>query len=106
MLNIVVFDGGELIVVGNEKVIWVCLFDVCFFWDMDLKIKFFENLLKLVEVKFYEKLGLVGECVECLMVLLMELVFMVGVDVVKVKCGVEFVKVDLVLVMVFEFFEL
>lgn len=104
--NIVAPDGGQLIVAGNEKVIRARLSDARFFWDTDLKTSLSDNLPKLAEVKFHEKLGSVGERVERLMALSSELAPIVGADTVKAKRGAELAKADLVSAMVFEFPEL
>eukprot|EP00903_Cladosiphon_okamuranus_P001113 g1111.t1 len=104
--NIVAEDGGKLIVAGNEKVIRARLADARFFWDTDLKTKLSDNLPKLDEVKFHEKLGSVGERVKRLIALSAELAPIVGADGTKAKRAGELAKADLVSQMVFEFPEL
>jgi len=104
--NIVAEDGGKLIVAGNEKVIRARLSDARFFWDTDLKTKLSDNLPKLDDVKFHEKLGSVGERVRRLVALAAELAPIVGADETRAKRAAELAKADLVSQMVFEFPEL
>jgi len=104
--NIIAEDGGKLIVAGNEKVIRARLSDARFFWDTDLKTKLSDNLPKLDEVKFHEKLGSVGERVKRLIALAAELAPVVGADESEAKRAAELAKADLVSQMVYEFPEL
>lgn len=104
--NIVAEDGGKLIVAGNEKVIRARLSDARFFWDTDLKTKLSDNLPKLDEVKFHEKLGNVGARIKRLAALSADLAAIVGADRVKAERAAELAKADLVSNMVFEFPEL
>jgi glycyl-tRNA synthetase beta chain len=104
--NIVAPDDGQLIIAGNEKVIRARLSDAQFFWTSDLKTKLTDNLPKLSDVKFHEKLGSVGERVQRLIALSAELAPLVGADAAKAKRGAELAKADLVSAMVFEFPEL
>ncbi|QDG79045.1 glycine--tRNA ligase subunit beta [Labrenzia sp. PHM005] len=104
--NIVAPDDGKLIIAGNEKVIRARLSDAQFFWQSDLKTKLTDNLPKLSDVKFHEKLGSVGERVQRLIALSAELAPLVGADEEKAKRGAELAKADLVSAMVFEFPEL
>lgn len=104
--NIVAPDDGQLIIAGNEKVIRARLSDAQFFWTSDLKTKLSDNLPKLSDVKFHEKLGSVGERVQRLIALSAELAPLVGADATKAKRGAELAKADLVSAMVFEFPEL
>ncbi|WJS02002.1 glycine--tRNA ligase subunit beta [Roseibium aggregatum] len=104
--NIIADDGGKLIVAGNEKVIRARLSDARFFWETDLKSKLSDNLPKLDEVKFHEKLGSVGERVKRLIALSAELATVAGADETKARRAAELAKADLVSNMVFEFPEL
>ncbi|MBO9457545.1 glycine--tRNA ligase subunit beta [Labrenzia sp. R5_0] len=104
--NIIADDGGKLIVAGNEKVIRARLSDARFFWETDLKSKLSDNLPKLDEVKFHEKLGSVGERVKRLIALSAELATVAGADETRAKRAAELAKADLVSNMVFEFPEL
>ncbi len=104
--NVVADDGGKLVVAGNEKVIRARLSDARFFWETDLKGKLSDNLPKLGEVKFHEKLGSVGERVNRLIALSAELAEITGANEAKAKRGAELAKADLVSAMVFEFPEL
>jgi len=104
--NIVAEDGGKMIVAGNEKVIRARLSDARFFWDTDLKSRLSDNLPKLDEVKFHEKLGSVGERVKRLIALSAELAPITGADEAKAKRAAELAKADLVSHMVYEFPEL
>ncbi|WP_422039881.1 glycine--tRNA ligase subunit beta [Roseibium sp.] len=104
--NIVAEDGGKLIVAGNEKVIRARLSDARFFWDTDLKGKLSDNLPRLDEVKFHEKLGSVGARIERLVALSSDLAPVVGADTAKAERAAGLAKADLVSNMVFEFPEL
>ncbi|MBG6155051.1 glycyl-tRNA synthetase beta chain [Labrenzia sp. EL_159] len=104
--NIQVDDGGKLIVAGNEKVIRARLSDARFFWDTDLKSSLSDNLPRLDDVKFHEKLGSVGARVKRLVSLSAELAPIVGADALKARRAAELAKADLVSNMVFEFPEL
>lgn len=104
--NIQADDGGKLIVAGNEKVIRARLSDARFFWDTDLKSSLSDNLPRLDDVKFHEKLGSVGARVKRLVSLSAELAPIVGADALKSRRAAELAKADLVSNMVFEFPEL
>ncbi|WP_029063797.1 glycine--tRNA ligase subunit beta [Labrenzia sp. DG1229] len=104
--NIQADDGGKLIVAGNEKVIRARLADARFFWDTDLKSSLSENLPKLDDVKFHEKLGSVGARVKRLVSLSAELAPIVGAEAPKARRAAGLAKADLVSNMVFEFPEL
>ncbi|CTQ60923.1 glycine--tRNA ligase subunit beta [Roseibium album] len=104
--NIQADDGGKLIVAGNEKVIRARLADARFFWDTDLKSSLSDNLPRLADVKFHEKLGSVGARVKRLVSLSAELALIVGADALKARRAAELAKADLVSNMVFEFPEL
>ncbi|TYC52744.1 glycine--tRNA ligase subunit beta [Rhodobacterales bacterium] len=104
--NLVAEDGGKTVVAGNEKVIRARLSDARFFWETDLKSKLSDNLPKLDEVKFHEKLGSVGERVKRLVSLSGKLAPIVGADAEKAKRAAELAKADLVSLMVYEFPEL
>jgi glycyl-tRNA synthetase beta chain len=104
--NIIADDGGKLIVAGNEKVIRARLSDARFFWETDLKSKLSDNLSRLDEVKFHEKLGSVGERVKRMIALSAELAPVAGADETKARRAAELAKADLVSNMVFEFPEL
>ena len=104
--NIVAEDGGKLIVAGNEKVIRARLADARFFWETDLKTRLSDNLPKLDEVKFHEKLGSVGSRIKRLVSLSGDLAESVGADKATAERAAELAKADLVSNMVFEFPEL
>jgi len=104
--NIVAEDGGKLIVAGNEKVIRARLADARFFWETDLKTRLSDNLPRLDEVKFHEKLGSVGSRIKRLVTLASDLAMIVGADKAKAERAAELAKADLVSNMVFEFPEL
>ncbi|MEO0977952.1 MAG: glycine--tRNA ligase subunit beta [Pseudomonadota bacterium] len=104
--NIVAEDGGKLIVAGNEKVIRARLADARFFWETDLKTRLSDNLPRLDEVKFHEKLGSVGSRIKRLAALSADLAATVGADAAKAERAAELAKADLVSNMVFEFPEL
>ncbi|WP_306140925.1 glycine--tRNA ligase subunit beta [Roseibium sp. MMSF_3412] len=104
--NIVAGDGGKLIVAGNEKVIRARLADARFFWETDLKTRLSDNLPRLDEVKFHEKLGSVGSRIKRLIALSADLAVIIGADKAKAERAAELAKADLVSNMVFEFPEL
>lgn len=104
--NIVAGDGGKLIVAGNEKVIRARLADARFFWETDLKTRLSDNLPRLDEVKFHEKLGSVGSRIKRLIALSADLAGIVGADKARAERAAELAKADLVSNMVFEFPEL
>ncbi len=104
--NVEAADGGKLIIAGNEKVIRARLSDARFFWDTDLKSKLSDNLPKLDDVKFHEKLGSVGERVRRMIAMSAELSALVGADAAKARRAAELSKADLVSNMVYEFPEL
>ncbi|PVB63018.1 glycine--tRNA ligase subunit beta [Labrenzia sp. 011] len=104
--NLVAEDGGKMIVAGNQKVIRARLSDARFFWDTDLKSRLSDNLPKLDDVKFHEKLGSVGERVTRLIALSAGLAPLVGADETKARRAAELAKADLVSHMVYEFPEL
>ncbi len=104
--NIEASDGGQEIIHGNEKVIRARLSDAKFFWDTDLKSGLVENLPKLENIVFHEKLGTVAERVERLKALARDLAPVVGADPSKAERAALLCKADLVSQMVYEFPEL
>jgi glycyl-tRNA synthetase beta chain len=62
--NIEAADGGEAIVMGNERVLSARLADAKFFWEQDLKIPLEEQAKKLGDIVFHDKLGTVADKVE------------------------------------------
>jgi len=54
-------DHGGKIVDGNQRVLRARLADTKFFWDQDLKHRLEDNLPKLDDIIFHEKLGTVGD---------------------------------------------
>lgn len=104
--NIEPTDGGDVVIAGNEKVIRARLSDARFFWETDLKTKLSDNLPKLSDVKFHEKLGSVGERVKRLEALAKGIAPLVAADVTKAERAAHLAKADLVSQMVFEFPEL
>ncbi|RVT89429.1 glycine--tRNA ligase subunit beta [Sphingomonas crocodyli] len=62
--NIEAKDGGVAITAGNGKVLAARLSDAKFFWEQDLKTKLEDQLPKLQDIVFHEKLGTVADKVE------------------------------------------
>ena len=62
--NIEAKDGGVAITAGNGKVLAARLSDAKFFWEQDLKTKLEDQLTKLKDIVFHEKLGTVADKVE------------------------------------------
>lgn len=104
--NIEAVDGGTAIVAGNEKVIRARLADARFFWETDLKTKLEDNLPKLENVVFHEKLGGQGERVERLERLSAEIAPLVQAGTEQARRAARLAKADLVSAMVYEFPEL
>jgi len=104
--NIEATDGGTAIVAGNEKVIRARLADARFFWETDLKTKLEDNLPKLENVVFHEKLGGQGERVERLERLSAEIAPLVQAGTEQARRAARLAKADLVSAMVYEFPEL
>ena len=57
-------DGGEAIILGNERVLRARLSDAKFFWDQDRKQKLETRIPRLAEMKFHQKLGSISEKVK------------------------------------------
>jgi len=62
--NIAAADGGAAIVAGNRKVLAARLSDARFFWEQDLKVKLEDQVKKLDQIVFHEKLGTVANKVD------------------------------------------
>lgn len=62
--NIEATDGGAKIVEGNRKVLAARLSDARFFYDTDLKTPLEEQVAKLSNIVFHEKLGTVADKVD------------------------------------------
>ncbi|MGP7795181.1 glycine--tRNA ligase subunit beta [Sphingomonas sp. CLY1604] len=62
--NIEATDGGTKIVEGNRKVLAARLSDARFFYDTDLKTPLEEQVAKLSNIVFHEKLGTVADKVD------------------------------------------
>jgi len=62
--NIAAADGGAAIVAGNRKVLAARLSDARFFWEQDLKVKLQDQVKKLDQIVFHEKLGTVANKVD------------------------------------------
>jgi len=99
-------DGGQKIIDGNERVLRARLADTKFFWDQDLKTSLDDNLPKLNDIVFHEKLGTVGQRVERLVALSGYIAEQIGADVEQAKRAALLCKADLVSGMVGEFADL
>lgn len=98
----------ETVVRGNEKVLEARLADAKFFYDEDLKHNLEDNLGKLEEVVFQDKLGTMGDKVRRLEKFTAHLVELLGHAEHKGHClrVARLAKCDLVSQMVYEFPEL
>ncbi len=104
--NLKANDGGTAIVAGNERVIAARLSDARFFWEQDLKIPLQDQLEKLKDITFHEKLGTQFERVVRLRALAREIAPLVGADPDLADRAAQLCKADLVTEMVGEFPEL
>lgn len=100
-------DGGKAVIAGNERVLGARLSDARFFWDQDRKVPLAERVPALKDIVFHAKLGTVGDKVERIAALAVELcAFVPGADRDRVRSAAELCKADLVTGMVGEFPEL
>lgn len=100
-------DGGQAIVAGNERVLRARLSDAKFFWDLDRKARLEDRVLALRNIVFHQKLGTVGQKVERIAALAVDLVEHIpGADRDLVRSGAILAKADLTTGMVGEFPEL
>ena len=107
--NIDANDGGAAIVAGNERVLAARLSDARFFWQQDVKIPLEEQVKKLGQIVFHEKLGTVADKVERVAKLarwLVEEGIVKGADPDETERAARLAKADLVTGMVGEFPEL
>lgn len=104
--NIVAKDGGDFVRGGNERVLSARLSDAKFFWDQDLKVKLEDNVAKLSDIVFHEKLGTVAARVERIKGLAAYLAKEIGCDGKQAERAAELCKADLVSNMVGEFADL
>jgi len=101
--NLAAKDGGKKIVAGNQRVINARLSDAKFFWELDLKTRLEDQLVKLDKIVFHEKLGSQSERVNRLKSLAVEIAPVVGADVPQAERAASLCKADLVTEMVGEF---
>ncbi len=97
----------KTIISGNEKVLSARLSDAKFFWDQDRAVTLESRIPALANVKFYEKLGTLGEKmarVETLGVYLSK--WVPDTDKTSLKRAIQLAKADLTTSMVGEFPEL
>jgi glycyl-tRNA synthetase beta chain len=62
--NLDASDAGAAIVAGNQKVLAARLSDAKFFWEQDLEVSLEDQVKKLDQIVFHEKLGTVADKVE------------------------------------------
>jgi len=102
--NIEPSDDGSAVTDGNQRVLAARLADAEFFYQQDLKHKLDDNLPKLADIVFHEKLGSVAERVERIKKLAVFLAEIIpGCDAVEAERAAELCKADLVSGMVGEF---
>jgi len=105
--NMLTDDGGKAVIAGNERVLRARLSDARFFWDQDRRVPLADRVPALKDIVFHAKLGTVGDKVERMAALAVELVpFVPGADRDRVRSAAELAKADLVTGMVGEFPEL
>lgn len=104
--NLEASDGGAEIVAGNQKVIRARLSDAEFFWQSDLKTPLADNVAKLDDIVFHEKLGSQGERVGRIEKLAADIAPRIDADAGKAARAARLAKADLVSQMVYEFPEL
>jgi glycyl-tRNA synthetase beta chain len=105
--NMLTDDGGKAVIAGNERVLRARLSDARFFWDQDRKTPLADRVPALKDIVFHAKLGTIGDKVERMAALAVELVpFVPGADRDRVRSAAELAKADLVTGMVGEFPEL
>ena len=99
----------EIVAAGNEKVLRARLSDAEFFWQEDLEKSLDDNVSKLKNIVFHEKLGTIYEKMERTQKIAAYLGEALGLDqdyLAKLKRAVYLLKADLVSNMVYEFPEL
>jgi glycyl-tRNA synthetase beta chain len=104
--NMEATDGGKAIIAGNERVIRARLSDAKFFYETDLKTRLEDQLQKLSEIVFHERLGSQIERIERIERLAREIAAAVHADPEKAARAARLAKADLVTQMVGEFPEL
>ncbi len=104
--NLKADDGGAAIIAGNERVIAARLSDARFFWEQDLKIPLEDQIEKLKNITFHEKLDTQFERIERLRALSREIAPLVGANPDLADRAAQLCKADLVTEMVGEFPEL
>ena len=104
--NMLTDDGGKAVIAGNERVLRARLSDARFFWDQDRKVPLAERVPALKDIVFHAKLGTVGDKVERIAALAVELCDFINADRDRARSAAELCKADLVTGMVGEFPEL
>ncbi|MEZ5669951.1 MAG: glycine--tRNA ligase subunit beta [Alphaproteobacteria bacterium] len=105
--NLAAKDGGKAIVAGNERVLRARLSDAAFFWDQDRKHSLESRLPALNGIVFHARLGSVGDKVDRVEALAVEIARHVdGADPDRVRSAARLAKADLTTAMVYEFGEL
>jgi len=105
--NMVADDGGAEIVAGNQRVLRARLADAQHFWDQDRKKTLQSRVPELSNVVFHAKLGSVGDKIDRMTALAVEIAAHVpGADKDRVRSAARLAKADLVTGMVGEFPEL
>ncbi len=102
--NMIADDGGKAIVAGNERVLRARLSDARFFWDQDRQKTLQSRVPELSNVIFHAKLGSVGDKIDRMTALAVEIATHVpGADTDQVRSAARLAKADLVTGMVGEF---
>ncbi len=102
--NIATADQGAAIVAGNERVLRARLADAKFFWDQDRRKTLSSRTTALKSITFHAKIGTLGEKVDRIQVLAVELHrYIPDADCDKVRAAARLCKADLTTEMVGEF---
>ena len=101
--NIQIPDGGNSVILGNQRVLSARLYDAKYFWDRDIDKPLIDNLRLLNSVTFHQKLGSLGLKVERIELIALELERTLGLNLENIPIAAKLIKNDLLSEMVGEF---